>query len=514
MAETELKISLPADETARLLAAPVLEGLRLAPRRTETLLSIYQDTPDGALSAARIALRLRKVGRRWVQTVKSGARATGPGLFSQEEYEIPAPGGRLVLDGPDPEGALAAVRDVLDGKVPGPVFETRIRRTVERLRTPDGGEAELAVDVGAVACGTDSTPISEAELELVQGSVAGLYDLARLLFPAGPVRFSSVNKAARGYALLRGEPEAPARARKAGSFTYAPSSPVEQVAAMVLRDCLAQITENLVLVLETELPEGPHQLRIGLRRLRTAVGVFGPALGRAALAPVATRARDLGRVAGRLRDLDVLISEVVPAGAAGADAEARAALLDRLDAARTEVRAAVRAELAGPEATGFLFDLGKLIESRGWLDPADWGQTLRLAAPVAELAGPMLETAYLKVRKRGRRIREKDDEALHELRKTLKTLRYTAEMLEPVHSHDAAKDFVAALRRLQDIFGSRNDAAMAAELLGTPEAPARDDAAAQRAVGWILGTLEERSRADTEALYDRWDAFRKADPYW
>lgn len=85
MAETELKISLPAEETARLLAAPELEGLRITPRRTETLLSIYQDTPDGALSAARIALRLRKVGRRWVQTVKSGARATGPGLFSQEE---------------------------------------------------------------------------------------------------------------------------------------------------------------------------------------------------------------------------------------------------------------------------------------------------------------------------------------------------------------------------------------------------------------------------------------------
>lgn len=514
MAETELKISLPAEETTRLLAAPELEELRLAPRRTETLLSIYQDTPDGALSAARIALRLRKVGRRWVQTVKSGARATGPGLFSQEEYEIPAPGGRLVLDGPDPEGALAAVRDVLGGAVPAPVFETRIRRTVERLRTPDGGEAELAVDVGVVACGADSTPISEAELELVQGSVAGLYDLARLLFPSGPVRFSSINKAARGYALLRGEPEAPVKARKAASFTYAASTPVEQVAAIVLRDCLAQIAENMILVLETEQPEGPHQLRIGLRRLRTAAGIFGPALGGAALAPMASRARDLGRVVGQLRDLDVLIGEVVPDGAAGADAAARAALLDHLVAARAVTRTRVRAELAGPEATGFLFDLGKLIESRGWLDPADWAQTTRLATPVADVATALLETAYLKVRKRGRRIREKDDEALHELRKSLKTLRYTAEMLEPVHSHDAAQEFVAVLRKLQDIFGSRNDAAMAAEMLGSPEAPAREDPAGQRAVGWILGTLEERSRRDTEALYDRWDAFRKADTFW
>lgn len=514
MAETELKISLPAAEAARLLADPGLEGLRLAPRRKETLLSIYHDTPEAALSAAGIALRLRKTGRRWVRTIKSGARATGPGLFSQEEFEVPAPGGRLTLDGPDPEGALAAVAAALDGATPAPVFETRIARTIERLRTPDGGEAELAVDIGAVEAGDTSTPIREAELELVSGSVAGLYDLARSLFPTGPVRFSSINKAARGYALLRGETEAPVTARKAGTFTYDPAAPVEQVAAAVFRDCLAQIADNLLVVVETDLPEGPHQLRIGLRRLRTAIGVFGPALGTHALAPLGAAARDIGRVVGGLRDLDVLIGEVVPSAGGGADAAARDALLSALAGRRETVRAEVRAALVAGDTTGFLFDVGRLIESRGWLDPADWDQTARLATPVADAAPDLLDAAYRKVRKRGRRIRERDAEGLHDLRKALKSLRYTAEMLEPVYAHDKAVEFIAALRKLQDIFGSRNDAAMAGELLAREDAPGRETAAAQRAVGWVLGTLEEQARRDTEALYDRWHSFRGTDPYW
>ena len=75
--EAELKIALDPAGMARLLRHPALPGLRLAPRQTRQLISVYYDTEAHALAAAGIALRLRRSGRRWVQTVKrrSGAAA-------------------------------------------------------------------------------------------------------------------------------------------------------------------------------------------------------------------------------------------------------------------------------------------------------------------------------------------------------------------------------------------------------------------------------------------------------
>ena len=84
-----------------------------------------------------------------MQTVKrTGETGEGGGFFAHQEDERPAPGGRLVLDGDDPEGALAAVREAVGDAALGPVFETRVERTTERLGLAGLGEVELALDPG------------------------------------------------------------------------------------------------------------------------------------------------------------------------------------------------------------------------------------------------------------------------------------------------------------------------------------------------------------------------------
>jgi inorganic triphosphatase YgiF len=500
---------------ARLMRHPALPELRMEPRRTRRLVSIYHDTEQHALAGAGISLRLRRIGRHWVQTVKRRGDGTAAnGLFSHQEAERPAPGGRLALAGPDPDGALEAVVEAADGAPLAPVFETRVRRVTERLAAPGGGEVELALDQGEIVAGEARAPIREAELELKAGEVAALYAVARRLFPEGPVHFAAANKAVRGYRLARGEADPPPGPRRAGSIALDRDATVETVARDIFRDCLGQIAANMALVAEDAAIEGPHQLRVGLRRLRTAFAIFGPSLGEAAMAPLSEAARGLGRVAGRLRDIDVLVEEVVAGTAHGLDEAARAALTAALEGRRQAVRAEVRAALAAPEAVGFLFDLGAFIEGRGWLAPSDYAQTGRLAAPIAELAPAILDKQRRRVRKRARHIRALGGAELHELRKALKKLRYAVDMLGPLYKDGKVAPYLEALKQLQDAFGSLNDGVMAQAALTGSQAPAPGDPAAQRGVGWVLGALAARASEDRPRLFARWDAFAKARPFW
>ncbi len=517
MIETELKVLLDAGAMTRLRRHPRLSELRLAPRRSQNLVSVYYDTADHALARAGVALRLRRVGRRWVQTVKQ--RTEGPsanGLFANREFEFPAPGGRLVLGGPDPQGALAAITEAAGGAPLSPIFETHVRRSTDRLQAPGGGEVELALDAGEIRAGEARAPIREAEFELKAGEVGAVYGVARLLLATGPVHFATDNKSARGYRLIRtGSADAAPGPRHAGSLELEGKATVETVARDVFRDCLAQIAANMALVAGSEATEGPHQLRVGLRRLRTAFKIFGPSLSESALAPLSEAAQRLGKLVGALRDADVLLEEVV-AGAteAGPDRAAAAALAATLAARRERVRAEVRGALAAEEAVGFLFDLGAFIEGRGWLVPSDFSQTERLAAPIEEVAPQLLGKRHRKVLKRGRRIRKLDAEGLHRLRKELKKLRYSVDMLGPLYRTSKVAGYLGALKDLQDSFGALNDATMAHTALAGPDAPAPGDPEVQRAVGWVLGTLAIRSGQDRPGLYKRWKRLAATDPFW
>ena len=506
--EVELKLTLDPEAEARLRRDPALEA-RSVPGRDVTLVSVYYDTPGEALAQAGIALRLRREGRRWVQTIKRRVGGETGGLFANEEVECPAPGARLVLDGPEP--AYAAVVEAAGEAPLAALFETRVKRRIELLRMPEG-LVELAIDKGEIVAGTRVEPILEAELELKEGSVTALYTLARQLFRAGPIRFAPLNKSARGYALSRGEG---ARIRKPAAPDFTAGTGVEKAAGDILRDCFTQISREQERLADTEEPEGPHQLRVGLRRLRTALRLFAPVLGESEAArSLSERARTLGQEISPLRDLDVLEEEIVALEAQGLDGAARDALIAALGARRESARARARAAMAGPEGVGFLLDLGAFVETRGWLDPADYEQTGRLARPIGKVAAGMLGDRLKAARKRAKHLEELDEHALHDLRKALKKLRYGVEMLAPIHSGREVSLYVRAIKDLQDRFGSLTDAAMARSWLMGAEAIGAEDPAAQRAAGWLLGGMTARVAADRPRIFAAWEELAGRAPFW
>lgn len=186
--EIELKfLCSPSDLTAVLAAAPAGED------ETRQLTSIYFDTPDGALAAAGVSLRIREWNGRRVQTLKRGKGV------SREEHEAPV-AGRV------PDSSLGPLREMLTGAqiaALAPSLQVRITRR-QRLIRYGGAEIELAADIGEVTAGGRTSPICELELELKSGPRKALFALARELYRSAPLRLSFESKSSRGRALLKG----------------------------------------------------------------------------------------------------------------------------------------------------------------------------------------------------------------------------------------------------------------------------------------------------------------------
>jgi len=511
--EIELKILLDDSGVKRLNASPVIAKIYNTKQTAISLHSIYFDTPDRRLQQAGIALRVRKEGRRWVQTVKIGSGVIA-GLSMPQEAVSSAPGGRMSLDAiPDPD-VREAVRNALGDQTPAPAFETAIRRTLHLLQTPAGGVVELAVDVGEIRANGRVEPIREAELELKAGDPADIYAVARALFDKGPLRLSRRSKAQRGYAVADGEPAvAPVPAPvMASPVRLRPSQTTESAARDVLRDCLNQIAGNVAAAALSDAPEGPHQLRIGLRRLRTAAKVFAKGLGGAALAQIEARAQALAAAVGAVRDLDVLGDEVL-APLSELD-PGFAPLASALAERREAVRKAARARLAHPDTSALIFDLGAFVEARGWLRPADFDQTAALAQPVIRTAAAALSRRWRKVEELGERIDQLEGDARHELRKALKKLRYTVEFFESLWPERKVRPWLKALKALQDDFGALQDVAMAQAALLGPQAIARDDPDAQRAVGMALGRCGALAEIRWAGTKDDWRKLSRESRFW
>ncbi|CDX21826.1 putative adenylate cyclase [Mesorhizobium sp. ORS 3324] len=514
MSEVELKFILdeasPSELWARVRASKLAKG---SPT-TKTLRSIYLDTPDHALKKAGIALRLRRDGRRWVQTVKTGAELHG-GLSQVGEVENPAPGGRACPEAiPD-----ASVRDELLQRVNGaplqPVCETVIKRSASELSLEDGTRAELAVDVGQIRAGGRSADLSEVEIELLEGSPTGLFEIAHVLFPDGGLRFSRLSKAARGYLLAEeGRIDLLLAPRKAEDVAIDPAEIVEHAARTVLRECLDQIATNVVVVRKLDDSEGPHQLRIGLRRLRSVFSVYAPVLESPEMTRLNDEARWIGQEVGKLRDLDVVTNDIVQREAgAHPDEPGLAALSSALSQQATQVRQRLRELLAGARVQAFLIDLTRFVETRGWLVPQDFGQTERLAEPVTKLAGQALGKRWKRVRKRARGIETLDTAQRHRLRKELKKLRYSVEFFSSLYQSKQVDPLLKRLKKLQTVFGDLNDAATAKALLPGTDASASDPAA-QRAIGWTIGASQARAEHGWGGAKARWRKLKETRPFW
>ena len=454
--EIELKLRLPASALDGLRADPLLQPAGKTRTVHKQLDNIYFDTPERALAQARIALRLRKDGRRWLQTVKSGGSAQA-GLHSREEIEYAVAGKALewkALAGTPIGDMIDPFRAQLQ-----PQFRTRFSREVRLLRGRSGAQIELAVDHGEIIAGKRREALCEVELELKSGAVDDLFELALELVARHQLVVDNRSKAERGDALARDLP--PASPVKATPVLLPPGADAQDVARLAVENCLAHWQANEPGFLAQ--PSGArydsehlHQLRVAVRRLRVACDPLARLASwhTGALASIKSPLRQLGQQLGAARDLDVFYDETWTLLRSGIDdAALTMALQEEIDIQRALAQQRAYAALRGRAAQRVLLQLGRCLTEPA-LD----------AAPASAPHAPLNEQLDAFERKLRRGLPELENlkpEALHALRIVAKKMRYLTEFSAGLHDDAAVESWLKWLKKAQDVLGARNDRAVA-----------------------------------------------------
>lgn len=512
MREVELKLEIDRGDVSRLLRDPRLRERVQGRGTTRNLHSVYFDTRELALAARGIALRVRRDGRRRVQTLKARGAEQGA-HFDRIEYESSTtrdePDLELV---PDPE-LRARVAEALAGAPLEPVIETRIRRTRRLLRC-EGASVELDVDLGEVCAAGETQPLCEIELELREGDPGALYDLALELLEVVPLQISAVSKADLGLAVLTGEPPAP---RKAPPCALDPDATLDEVVALTLGACLAQVLANQAPAQLGRDLEGVHQMRVGIRRLRSALRLFRPVLPLALRRPLERELRWLGRELGAVRDLDVFVVErLEPLRALRPDDQGLDALRTVAQAARAEQQEALRRALHSPRFTRLVLEIGRVVARRSWRSQPLDERSARLFTPARVLAAPLLERLDAKVRRAGARVEDLELARLHRLRIQVKRLRYGVDLLGSLFPGRRLERYHERLPELQDRLGRLADLATAQRLLALlierVDADARP--ACARAAGFVEGWATADVARAMRRLAKPWARLARARPFW
>lgn len=521
--EIELKLLLAPQDAPRLRAHPLLAQTAQGAPQVLQMHDIYVDTPDLQLCRHHAGLRVRQVDGHWVQTLKAGGTVNG-GLHSRHEWEGDVPG---------PQPDLAALESAIGRKQPvrallrqdavrdglQPVFTTRIERTVWQLRTPQGDQIECVLDQGVIDSGTDgaarSVPVSEVELELKQGQASSLFDVALALLQDVPLQLGHMSKAERGYRLAVPQP---LQAVKAQPLALDAAMSVEQVFLAIAGNCLEQVSGNQDGVAAGEDVESVHQMRVGLRRLRSALGMFKSLL----VLPDALKGELdwLGGALGEARDWDVLAGNTLAQLDGEAQADAAALAQAAHAQARLKHQQAAQAVISA-RYTACMLGVQRWLQARAWRDGCSVRQLRRLDARVSPFARATLRKDQRRLMKRGKRLLHATPQQRHQVRIAAKKTRYATEFFASLFAGRAVKPYVGRLSALQDELGWLNDVQVADRLLQQlPEVQAgQADQADQSAqdglrlhAAFVRGYLAARAQAQGAdgRMHKAWRRFKAA----
>lgn len=445
--ETELKLVLAPGEGARVALAAPLAGLE---GRRNRFTALYFDTPARELSRHGLGLRLRREGRHWRVTLKASNDATG-GLHQRPEWEYPVPGPVLELSRfvATPLADLPGAETLHERLAP--ILATEFRRTRWEISPQPGSRIEVALDEGRILARGRESPIEEIEIEVLEGPVAAAFDLAESLAATLALRPESASKLARGLELASAQRARPVHATRAALDEVRDP---REAARRIVTACLAQAQANEAGVLASADIEFVHQLRVAIRRLRSALRLFGEVLHPDEYAGFADELRWAAAALGRCRDWDVFVTETLPSliNAQG-DPEAGRKILARARAHQRDARRAARETILSPRYGLLMVRLARWVS--GPAEPHDGAQSAK------DFASKKLRKGAKRLDAQSAAFATLDAAGRHRLRILVKRQRYAVEFLGSLFRAQPVKRHVRRLADAQDALGLANDCANA-----------------------------------------------------
>ncbi len=272
--ETELKLRIAPEHLARLREHAFWLDKQITPPRTRQLFNQYFDTPALALHHAAMALRLRRNGEQWLQTLKGGG-AIEAGLHQRNEWEIAVAGAALDFSPHAEVDWTSLLPQALREKLQ-PVFITDFMRTSFVIGFADA-HIEVCMDEGWIFTDLRRHAICEVELELKSGSAQALFALALALFEIVPFDIEVVNKAEYGFRLLE------ENFAEAASLCARPKLETEHALNASLQSliwaCLLHLQKNLRGIHGAASPAFLAQVQLALRRLTILLRIMAKLSG-------------------------------------------------------------------------------------------------------------------------------------------------------------------------------------------------------------------------------------------
>ncbi|MCM5569650.1 CHAD domain-containing protein [Burkholderiaceae bacterium FT117] len=515
--EIEVKFLVPA-QARKALTAEMARATASLERRT--LAAMYLDTPDRRLAKEGIAWRLRREGRRWVQTLKAD-RGNALERFEHEVIRPDASADASLHAGTEVGDRLLKILAKAEaaGEFAGVRYRTEVRRILRRVRTR-GAIVEVALDEGRIraggapdagsaggACGTSGTSgtsgtggtggdaqegilrIREVEFELVSGSPLAMLALAERWRKRFGLVLDPRSKAERGDRLAQGMPFPPVR--KGLPADYPRDANALDAFGTALDECLAHVLRNAIGLADGDQAlrvEHVHQTRVGIRRLRSALRSFRGWV-QAPPQALVDELRGFFAALGQSRDADVLDSGVAralaqagaPPLAAGAGAQgpdphevARSAEVQRMLLAWLTWRVGLVEEPVPPDAPA--------------PDSGEGAEAGHSGQGFPRLAERRLRRWHRAICAASERFETLEESDLHALRKRIKRQRYAAEFFQPVLRGSACARYLKQLAVVQNRMGELNDLFVARDRY---QALVAQDPAAWFALGWIAARIAE-----------------------
>ena len=450
--ETELKLRIAPEHMARLKRHPFFRSLSGERAKNQKLYSVYFDTPDLQLHHDRMALRLRRVGTQWIQTLKGGGGVQA-GLHQRNEWETPVASEHLDFSALENIGATHLSPGL--HKEIQPLFVTDFSRYIRAVKF-EGALIEICLDSGEIRAEKLMRPISELELELKSGDPLQLFKLALVLLEIVPLEVEYTSKAEYGYLLHSGTKPA---IRKTSLPCLANSQDIASALQNVIASCLMHLQANVPGTIQKLDEEYLHQVRVAMRQLRVALSIAESFRADDVLAKLKEQVAQLCVVLGRLREWDVFVTQIILPLRSHLPEQDWLQLCNTCEKLRGEQHASLEIRLQSQDYQRILLRIGAWMHGDFWqAQPADGITLLHFAAQI-------LDKRYRQVVKREKDIALADPTKLHMLRIACKKLRYCTEIFASLFDSGKVKRHLSAITALQDILGALNDISVAERLL-------------------------------------------------